>query len=198
MYDPMAHVPRERGYIYNQFGHYYVMRDGAYALNWKELEGEARHEVLSHQWSGDISSFYPLTWNLLEKADFPPREQDKMQETCIVGDGENRFYVRHLEYGKPVDQWRELEVYICHDIEESRYIVESKDGIALNWEALELEARAVVSQLGEDFQHCYVVECPTELAEKARFLTVEESDLEYASLIDEKLVSVPYNPDFSR
>jgi hypothetical protein len=183
MWDPITYASRERGYIYEGFGHYYVMRDGEnesswqVASNWQALEKEAQQEVVSRQWSGDDSPYYPLPWNLLEKAEFPPR-QDKAQETHIAGDGEGRFFVRHLEYGKPIDKWREIETYIAHDIEEGRYIVENKDGIAINWEELEPEARAAVAQMDEEFQNRYIVECPPELAQKAVFLPTEELDLE--------------------
>jgi hypothetical protein len=186
MWDPITYIPRERGYIYAEFGHYYVMRDDGLASNWRALEAEAQQVVSSHQWGGDHSSCYPLTWDLLEKADFIPREQDKAQETYIVGDGGGRFFVRHLEYGKPVDQWREVEVYITHFIEEDRYRVENKDGIALNWEELEAEARAAVAQMGEEFQDRYVLECPPGLAEKAEFAPVEEIDLEHFAWEDDE------------
>jgi hypothetical protein len=184
MWDPITYASHERGYIFLGFGHYYVMRDGEnesswqVASNWKALEKEAQQAVLSSPWTEDDNPYSPLTWSLLEKAEFPPREQDKAQETYLAGDGQGRFFVRHLEYGKPVDQWREVETYIAHDIEESRYIVENKDGIALNWEALEPEARAAVVQMGEEFQDRYIVECPPELAQKAIFLPNEELDLE--------------------
>src|SRR5260370_3836200 len=98
MWDPITYTPHERGYIYVGFSHSHVMRDGANALNWKMLEGEAQQVVSSRQWSGDISPYYPLTWDLLEKAEFPWREQDKVQETYQVGDGQGRFFERHLEY----------------------------------------------------------------------------------------------------
>src|SRR5260370_42406268 len=92
MWDPITYVLHERGYIYTNFGHCYVMRDGVNALNWQGLEAEAQRVVLSRQWSGDSSPYYPLTWDLLEKAEFARREQDKAQATYQIGDGEARFF----------------------------------------------------------------------------------------------------------
>jgi hypothetical protein len=178
MWDPVTHVERKRGYIHASYGHYYVMQGDEEALNWKELESEARREVVSRQWEGDISPYYPLSWELFAKAEFPPREQDKEKETYLAVDDEGRVLVRHLEYGKPVDQWQEPEAYITHF--RDRYYVQNndEDGIALNWRALEPEARAVVERMGEEFHDRYIVECPPEIARKALFQPTEEFSLE--------------------
>lgn len=185
MWDPITYAPRERGYVFAAFGHCYVARDDEngescqLALNWQALEKEAQQEVLSNQWDGNDGPYYFLSWKLLEKAEFPPREKDKEKETCIAVDDGGRVFVRHLEHGKPVDQWQEPEAYITHFRTGDRYYVENNDdGIALNWRALEPEARAAVERMGEEFRDRYIVECPPELAKQAVFQPTEEFSLD--------------------
>lgn len=190
-WNPMTDVPHERGYIEVGHDHCFVMRDGLCALNWRWLEKQARQSVAARSGSGDHSSFYPLTWDLLKKADFPSRPQDKAQETYVARDDDGRFFVRHLERGKPIDDWREVKTYIVHDKEGDRYTVESKDGPARNWQALDAEARAAVGQMGEEFRDRRVVECPPELAAKAVFLPAGELEPDSAPLPWEEPQTIP-------
>ena len=77
MWEPETFVSRQEGYIYANYGHFYVMREGVTARNWRELEAEAQDSVLSRQWSGDSSPYYyPLTRELAQRADFPPRPSE--------------------------------------------------------------------------------------------------------------------------
>src|SRR5437016_2001160 len=76
MWDPETYVPRQEGYIYANFGRFYVEREGLLARNWQALEPDAQRAVLSRQWSGDISGYYPLTRKLAQKANFSPRPSE--------------------------------------------------------------------------------------------------------------------------
>jgi hypothetical protein len=77
MVDPETYAD---GYIHaTNYGHYVVTREGLAARNWQELEKEARQEVSSQAWSQqwDYSSYlYPLSRELAQKADFPPRPSE--------------------------------------------------------------------------------------------------------------------------
>src|SRR6266568_4162696 len=71
--DPETYVD---GYIYaTSYGHYTVMREGLAARNWQDLEAEARLEVWSRQWNYS-GYLYPLSRELAQKADFPPRPSE--------------------------------------------------------------------------------------------------------------------------
>src|SRR5579859_4697597 len=98
MWDPLKYVPSDRGYIEVYDDRYYVMRDDRTAFNWRELEPEAKQESLSSPWHKENNPYYyPLSWDLMAKAKFLPREEDLPKETYIVGDNQWRFFVRHLE-----------------------------------------------------------------------------------------------------
>jgi hypothetical protein len=67
MWDPKTFVSRQEGYIYVSYGHAYVMRENLTARK----EQEAQDSIVSRQWSGDSSLYYPLTRVLAQRADFP-------------------------------------------------------------------------------------------------------------------------------
>ncbi|QBD82432.1 hypothetical protein EPA93_43245 [Ktedonosporobacter rubrisoli] len=80
------YVPFEDGYIFaDGAGGYFVMRQGMPARNWPELFLSAQKEVTqtdwekTHKWTETTKTYYPLSRELAQHADFPPRPTELEQ-----------------------------------------------------------------------------------------------------------------------
>jgi hypothetical protein len=128
--DPETYVD---GYIYaTSYGHYVVMREGLPARNWQDLEAEAQQEVYSQQ--GNYSSYlYPLSRELAQKADFPPRPSELDHYNQLS----RQFDIRPLAY----DEQGRLAVKIYAITEE-----EQREALEIMKDMPDISPQSVVEQ----------------------------------------------------
>jgi hypothetical protein len=147
MWEPGTFVSRQEGYIYANYGHYYVMREGVTARNWRELEVEAQDSILSRQWSGDSSPYYPLTRELAQRADFPPRPSELNHYNQLF----QQFDIVPVAY----DQQERLQVKI-HAIAEN----EQREALEMMKGMSDISPQSIVERMEVSFSRTHRAELP--------------------------------------